>query len=300
MRVAHAAKRLSAKRVVPRGPPANRRRRGWTGVYGNRSYDSSYSAGCFVSSMRKHVHIGVFPNPRAAAVAHDAVLVITGSPPINCTDAEYERMLSALCAGKSVERFVHDIRYDTRNCGTRFDGKELGGGVAGAPPCTLRGELNALADIFMCQSDKPPPTEHRSARKRARVADNPPLYDPSDADTPKPTEPRASQSPPPKKQLVETWSGVPKVEPVCLKRPRSARVAERATGERVVDAEASVQAGSAAIEIVQWPSFPPDFNVVNSILFDPDLQADAHIRMWRHALTRMHFERLVNSAYAFS
>ena len=292
MRACKTVKRSSAKRVVPRGPQAQKRRPGWTGVYGNRAYTtSSYVAGCYVSSMQKHVHIGSFSNPRAAAVAHDAVLVLTGRPPVNCTDAEYARMLSDLCAGESVDGFVHDIRYTKRACGKRIDG---GDGAVHAQPHATRSALHALADIFLYDRDKPPPT-----RKRARVAKGeagPVLVVDSDVDTPKASVPRdSSLSPPPlKKQHAEACLNEVSVG---AKRPSSARVAKRATVSGATGS--AVEAAPAAHELVAWPSFSPKTNVINDTLFDPDLQDDAHIRMWRHALTRMHFERFVDTAYAF-
>jgi len=280
MRAGKTAKQ--SKRVVPRGPRTQKRRRGWTGVYVNRTYTTSYSAGCYVSSMQKHVHIGSFSNPRAAAVAHDAVLVMMGTPPVNCTDAEYARTLRAMCVGASVDGFLHDIRCTKRSCGKRVDS---GDGATQAPPCTTLGVLHSLAENFLYDRDKPPP-----AHKRARVTDD------SDVETPKATVIRASSSSPPPltKQNVgvclnETSTGA--------KRPRSARLTTRAavTGA----ARSAVEAALAAHELVAWPSFSPKTNVINDTLFDPDLQNDAHIRTWRHALARMHFECFVDSAYAF-
>lgn len=288
MRACKTVKRLSAKRVVPRGPQAQKRRPGWTGVYDNRAYSTtSYSAGCYVPSMQKHVHIGAFSNPRAAAVAHDAVLVISGQPTVNCTDAEYARMLSDMCAGENVDGFVRDIRHTKRKCGKRTDGVD---GVAQAQPHTTRSRLHALADIFLYDRDKPPPT-----RKRARVPEEEPSQDlvvDSEIETPKASILRASSlSPPPLKKQQQV------VVSVGAKRPRSARVDTRATVSGAADA--AVEVAPSAHELVAWPSFSPKTNVINDTLFDPDLQDDAHIRMWRHALTRMHFERFVDSAYAF-
>jgi hypothetical protein len=58
----------------------------------------------------------------------------------------------------------------------------------------------------------------------------------------------------------------------------------------------AVEAAPVAHELVARPITNP----INDLLFNPDLQDDSFIRMWRHALSRMHFERFVDSAYAFS
>jgi len=283
MRACKTVKRLIEKRVVLRGPQAQKRRPGWTGVYDNRSITTSYSAGCYVSSMKQHVHIGSFPNPRAAAVAHDAMLVITGKPPVNCTDEEYARMLCDLCEGESVDGFVHDMRYTKRTFVKRIDG---GDGAAQDPLRTTRSVLHAMADLFLYERDKPPPT-----RKRARVAEGKPSADivvDSDAETPRATVCRASSlSPPPlKKQRAKANLNVISF---VAKRPRSVRLAKHA-------AAPAVEAAPVAHELVARPATNP----INDLLFNPDLQDDSFIRMWRHALARMHFERFVDSAYAFS
>jgi hypothetical protein len=252
--------------------------------------------------MQKHVHIGMFSDPRTAAAAHDAVLVIAGSPPINCSDAEYVRALGDLCAGKTIESFVEDIRYAKRKYGKRSDKKTCGDGAQRVPPCTMRKELHALADTFMHDRGKPPPTVHRLPRKRARIAEAPPTSNPeSDADTPKHApEHRASRSPPPKKQLVKTRNSDTEGGAGRVKRPRSARVAARLGEDRFFEAADGVQAALAPAEFVSWPSFPSHVNIVSDILFAPDMQEDEHIRRWRHALARLHLERFVDSAYAFS
>jgi hypothetical protein len=289
MRACKTVKRLIAKRVVLRGPQAQKRRPGWTGVYDNRSHITSYSAGCYVSSMQKHIHIGSFPNPCAAAVAHDAMLVITGKPPVNCTDEEYARMLCDLCEGESVDGFVHDMRHTKRTFVKRIDG---GDGAAQNPLRTTRSVLRAMADLFLHERDKPPPT-----RKRARVAEGKPSADlvvDSDADTPRATVCRASSlSPPPiKKQRPKANLNV--ITSFVAKRPRSVRLAKHA--EVSGAAAPAVEAAPVAHELVARPATNP----INDLLFNPNLQNDAFIRMWRHALSRVHFERFVDSAYAFS
>jgi len=288
MRVCKTVKRLIAKRVVLRGPQAQKRRPGWTGVYDNRSITTSYSAGCYVSSMQKHVHIGSFPNPRAAAVAHDAMLVITGKPPVNCTDEEYARMLCDLCEGESVDGFVYDMRYTKREFVKRIEGGDC---AAQKPLRTTRSVLHAMADLFMHERAKPPPT-----RKRARVAEGKPSADivvDSDADTPRATVCRASSlSPPPlKKQRPKANLNVISF---VAKRPRSVRLANQVAVSGT--AAPAVEAAPVAHELVARPITNP----INDLLFNPDLQDDSFIRMWRHALSRMHFERFVDSAYAFS
>jgi hypothetical protein len=292
MRGSKTVKRLIAKRGVLIGPQAQKRRPGWTGVYDNRSHITSYSAGCYVSSMQKHVHIGSFPNPRAAAVAHDALLVITGKPPVNCTDEEYARMLCDLCAGESVDGFVHDMRHTKRTFVKRIDGAD---GAAQDPLRTTRSVLHAMADLFLHERDKPPPT-----RKRARVAERKPSPDnvvDSDADTPKNTVLRASSLSPPPLKKQRTKANLNEIS-FGAKRPRSVRLAKHA--EVSGAASPAVEAAPAAHEIVAWPSFSQATNPINDLLFNPDLQDDSFIRMWRHALSRVHFERFVDSAYAFS
>jgi hypothetical protein len=220
----------------------------------------------------------MFSNPRAAAVAHDAVLVITGHPPINCADAEYARALIELCAGKTVGSFVHDIRLATQ-----------------APPYTMRVGLNALTDAFMHGRDPPPPTVHRVPRGRPRVAGTPPLCSTalslSDADTPNRSPLRVSVSPSPtkKRQVYPEWA----------KRPRSARFTKRVKVELVTACENAVESTPVAHAVVARPILVRDTNVVYDIMFDPYMQKDEHIRMWRHALARVFFERF-DRAYAFS
>lgn len=296
MRVSKPAERSSTKIVSPGGSPSKKLRPGWTGVYGSRSHGTSYSAGCFISSMQKHVHVGVFSNPRAAAVAHDAVLVLSGKPPVNCDDAEYASVLVDLCAGMSVEHFVNNIRFPRATRLAKTDGD------AQSPTRTMRKMMHALADVFLADRDKPPPTKRHYIRRRASGDDKRPISIPdrqtSDEDTPRPSKRCASGSPPApaKHQVVKTH----KVDLALAKRPRSARLAVLEKEQRVVAVEAAVEGAPAAQDAFAWPDFPPDFNVVNYILFDPDMQGDDHIRMWRHALTRRHLEPFVNSAYAFS
>ena len=122
--------------------------------HGTHAPDKAYTASFYYhektkeSDGRSQLSLGIYGDPRIAAVAHDAVRVAAGQDTVNCTDKEYVTLMRRLFWGLDAETLSLQLRDERcRKFGVYWY------------------RVRCVARLFFKESAEPPSTRARGAER---------------------------------------------------------------------------------------------------------------------------------------